>query len=361
MMDLRLIRFFFLAFCLFILSYHGYGQTCDSLQCNCEKGDMNPSGIMVGHNHPKGVFMFSYRYMNIQMKGSLVNTQSVSNDMIFQDYIMAPQTMSMDMHMFMAMYGITNKLSVMTMFNYNVNSMTMNMLPGTMQMQMNGMTMSDPNMTSMTTKSSGLGDVKVYAMYSIYNRLCHQLIISTGLSLPTGSIKLTGASSDMMYAGQRLPYMMQLGSGTYDILPGVTYLLKKDKYLWGTQVAGTYRPTNNSLGYSYGNELVLSNWLSYRALPWLSLSARAESYSIGNMYGCDPKLYVVMEPDSKPANFGGTRISGYAGLNIYLKKFAKSRISLEYGMPFYQNLNGPQMATRSMLFAGWAISLNQKN
>jgi len=356
MMDWGIVKLKLVLLLLSVHSFSGYSQSCDSLQCNCEKGDMNPSGIMVGHNHPKGTWMFSYRYMSMPMQDNLSGIQKVSNDMIFQNYIMSPKSMNMDMHMIMAMYGITNKLSVMTMFNYNVNSMNMTMLPGTMQMQMNGMTMSDKNATSMTTKTSGIGDIKLYAMYSLYNRSCHQLILGAGISLPTGSIKVNGDSKDMMYAGQRLPYMMQMGSGTIDILPGATYLLKKNKILWGTQVAGTIRPTNNSLGYSYGNDITATTWLSYRCLTWLSASARMEGYSIGNMVGRDPNLFEVMEPDAKSTNYGGTRASGYLGLNVYLKKFAKSRLSFEYGMPFYQNLNGIQLSTRSMLYAGWSVS-----
>jgi len=356
MMDATFTKLNFLILILFIQGFNSYGQTCDSTLCNCESGDMNPSGIMIGHNHPKGTWMFSYRYMNMQLGNNMAGTNKISDASVFQNYIMSPQSMNMDMHMLMAMYGITNRLSVMAMFNYNVQSMKMNMLPGTMQMNMNGMTMADMNATNMTTRTSGIGDTKLYATYLLLDKKNHQVMLSAGVNLPTGNIRLSGVSSDMMYSGQRLPYMMQLGSGTFDILPGVTYILKKNKFNWGTQVTGAIRPSYNSEGYCYGNELTANMWVAYRFLPWLSASARLEGYMIGNMYGRDPNLFEVMEPDSKPTNFGGKRVTSYAGLNIYFKKLANSRLSFEYGQPVYQNLNGIQLATRAGIYAGWVVS-----
>jgi hypothetical protein len=325
MMDAGVLRSGFLALLLVLINFNSYSQSCDSLQCNCEKGDMNPSGIMIGHSHPKGTWMFSYRYMNMQMRDNLSGMNKVSDDIIYRNYIMSPGRMSMDMHMIMAMYGITSRLSVMAMLNYNVLSMNMNMQPGTMQMQMNGMMMSNMDATSMTTKTSGLSDTKLYAMYSLLNGATHQLMLSAGVNLPTGSVRLKGDGMSML-PGQRLPYMMQLGSGTYDILPGITYLLNKGNVTWGTQVTGTIRTGYNSLGYAYGNELTVSTWGAYRFLPWLSASLRAEAYAANAIAGKDPALFEIMEPDAKASNYGGQRASAYAGFNIYLKKLANSRI-----------------------------------
>jgi hypothetical protein len=356
MMDSTRLRALFI-FMLGAWGFNSYSQTCDSLQsCCCEVSDMNPSGIMIGHTHPKGKWMLSYRYMNLFQNGSLSGTGKVTDDAIFANYIMAPQSMNMDMHMFMAMYGITNRLSLMAMLNYGVQSMNMNMLPGTMHMHMGNMVMSDLNSTHMTGKTSGVSDTKLYAMYDLIDRPFHKIIISAGLNLPTGNIQLNGDSKNMMYEGQRLPYMMQLGSGTYDILPGLTYLFNKRSLLFGTQLSGTIRPGYNVAGYSYGNEFNASIWIAYKFVPWLSASVRAEGNTIDRIYGRDPSLYEVMEPDAAAKNYGGQKLSGYGGLNFYFKKLANSKLSVEYGMPFYQRLNGPQLATRTILYAGWTIS-----
>jgi hypothetical protein len=355
MMDAGLLRIRGLVFLFILNNFLAIGQSCDSMQCCCDRIDLNPSGIMIGHRHSRGKWMFSYRYMNMQTKDNMSGTSKVNDDMVFQNYIMSPKNMNMDMHMVMAMYGITNRLSLMAMLNYNVLSMNMNMLPGSMQMQMNGMTMANMDATHMTTRTAGLGDTRVYATYSLIDKSIHQLIFSAGINIPTGSIQMKGDDKSML-PGQRLPYMMQLGSGTYDLLPGVTYLLRKETFTWGTQVTGVFRPGYNAVGYAYGNEVTATSWLAYRVLPWMSASARLEANCADVIYGKDPNQFEVMEPDSKSTNYGGKRASGYFGLNVYLKKFAGSKFSFEYGLPFYQNLNGTQQSMHSILYAGWGLS-----
>ena len=345
-------------------------QTCDSsmsVTCDCASKDLSPAGIMLGHEHPKGGWKISYRYMSMYSKGNATSTnaegdpiatKSVDDNYMFNYYLMSPQNMRMDMHMVMAMYGITNRLSVMAMFNYNIMTMNMNMLPGTMHMHMDGGTMvmtADDN-SSMRSHSSGFGDTKLYAVYSLVNKKIHHVILSTGLNLPTGSIRVKGASDDMMYANSRLPYMMQMGSGSVDFMPGVTYLLKANKFSFSTQVTTILR-TNNSLGYRLGNEYSLNIWGAYQWFPWISTSVRMEGNSVGIIVGKDASLYNV-EPAADPMSYGGENINGYIGLNFYLNKgFLKNnKLSVEYGMPLYEKFNGIQLMPRSTIYAEWMIS-----
>jgi len=39
----------------------------------------------------------------------------------------------------------------------------------------------------------------------------------------------------------RLPYPMQIGSGTFDLYPGLTYTGQRDQAGWGGQVLATIR------------------------------------------------------------------------------------------------------------------------
>ena len=48
------------------------------------------------------------------------------------------------------------------------------------------------------------------------------LHLTLGLSIPTGSIK--EGDRDVTGQSMRGPYSMQLGTGTFDLLPGVTWL-----------------------------------------------------------------------------------------------------------------------------------------
>ena len=57
---------------------------------------------------------------------------SVINDIQGLGYTMAPADMSMDMHMFSAMYAVNGKFSIMAMLPYIEKEMKMKMLTGMM-------------------------------------------------------------------------------------------------------------------------------------------------------------------------------------------------------------------------------------
>jgi len=307
---------------------------------------------MISHGHPKGGWMLSYSFMHMKMKDNLMGSTKVSDEKVFVDYLMSPQSMRMDMHMIMFMYGLTGRLSLMAMGSYINSSMDMNMLPGTMHMHGGSMEMAS-NSTNMNMTSSGFGDTKLWSIYKLLNGESSSLVISLGVNMPTGSISVDGGN-DPMFHGQRLPYMMQLGSGSVDFMPGLTYLKKSKKFAWSVQALSVLRPMDNKFGYHYGNEVNLNAWTAYQIRPFLSASLRAEGFNCGSVSGSDKKIYYAMEPDADPRNYGGTKLNLHAGLNFYLDKgiFKETKIGVEFGAPVYQKVNGIQLAYSHMLSAG---------
>lgn len=314
---------------------------------------------MLGHLHEKGGWKISYGYMNMAAEGNLSGIAKVDNDYILKYYSMSPQRMRMNMHMLMGMYGISDRFSIMLMLHYNTLSMNMKMLPESTHMHMHDSTMN--MMTPASTvdaksHSSGLGDTKLHFVYSMLNKKAHYLLLSGGINIPTGNIHIKGSPDDMMYGGKRLPYMMQLGSGSFDIMPGIIYLLNTGRTSFSVQFTSVIHPFYNSLGYHLGNEYTLNTWLAHRWFSWISTSIRTEANASGTIAGSDPGLSQTMEPAASPLCYGGRYANVYAGLNFYINKRIKnSKISFEYGLPFYQNLNGPQLSIKSSLTAGWLI------
>ena len=196
----------------------------------------------------------------------------------------------------------------------------MTALPGaTMMMDGVPMVMSDYS-ANMTTTSSGLGDTKLYAVYALVNKNVHHVLISEGFNIPTGSIKVNGKANDMMYPHTRMPYMMQLGSGSFDFMPGITYLLKQGKFSASVQVTSVLRPFNNSLNYHLGNELNGTAWAAYKWFPWMSTSLRTEENMVGKISGKDIVLTENMEPAAFARNYGGQYTTAFAGINFYINK-----------------------------------------
>ena len=96
-----------------------------------------PISIMGDHLHPKGEWMVSYRFMRMAMDGNRIGTDSVSAEEIATTVAnrfsgvagqpptlrVVPTEMRMDMHMFGAMYGVTDWLTLMGMAMYKDNEM----------------------------------------------------------------------------------------------------------------------------------------------------------------------------------------------------------------------------------------------
>ena len=221
-----------------------------------------PLGIMGDHRHHKGEFMFSYRFMHMDMQGSRVGSRRTSARQIVGtindpgQFMVAPTSMPMDMHMFGVMYGLSNKVTIMGMTSLVNNEMD--------HLIRNGRTF--------TTEASGLGDTTIGAMIGLLENGNHKIHWNLSLSLPTGS---TNERDDTpVLANAFLPYPMQLGSGTFDLLPGITYIGKQDQWRWGGQLSAVIRIGDNDQGYTLGDRFAATGWLSSDLSPQISTSLR---------------------------------------------------------------------------------------
>jgi hypothetical protein len=326
---------------------------CTELSC-CNGGhDPTPAAVMISHTHSKNEWMFSYKYMRMQMNDLLSETQTISKNDVFVNYLMSPDKMFMDMHMIMGMYGLNNRLTLMAMFNYNKTIMNMSMFTAAHHHAGSDTTMA---MTH-SMQTNGLSDFKCSMLYRLMDLPNYQLLFSAGVSFPLGSIAVKGASKDAMYPNRPYPYSMQLGSGTFDLLPCVNYLYQKSKFTSSIQISGIVRTHYNSMNYKLGNELTLHTWLSYQWLSFLSHSVRLEGHFADKISGYDSTLYAYNEPAANTANYGGKRLNIAFGTVAQFKKgfMKQNRFAFEYVMPIYQHLNGIQMKFNNTLSASWSI------
>lgn len=318
--------------------------------CCCSR-DLSPVSSMISHIHNKGEWMVSYRMMWMQMHGNYQDGKSIANSTLFNSYLMVPHQMQMQMHMLMGMVGVTNRLTLMAMLNFNNTKMTMQMP----EMQAHDHSHdehdghgSDGHGHDMHT--TGFGDTKIHAVYALISANNHQLIASLGASIPTGSITYTG--HDGMYANSRLPYAMQQGSGSVEALPAISYLYYKNKFSWGAQVGYNHRLHSNRIGYRLGNELYANAWAAYQLWDWLGLSGKVDGLNIASIRHKDLSLFDGMEPAANSKNYGGNVLSLSGGFNFFV---FKQRLSIEAGLPVYQRWNGIQMNRTVTLFAGWQM------
>ena len=304
-----------------------------------------PIGVKGDHLHKAEEWMFSYRYVQMNMKGNLDGSNSrsaaeITGTMMSPGpYMVAPLKMSMEMHMLGAMYAPNNTITFMAMLPFVNKEMDLVTRMG----------------AEFTTKTSGLGDLKVGALLDAFYSADrhHRIHVNLGLSLPTGSIDERDDTPAMAKA--KLPYGMQLGSGSYDLLPGLTYQAYSVNYNWGAQVLATIRTDNNDNGYRLANRYEASVWIARSWLSSLSSSLRLSHTSWGNIKGSDPDLNPMMVPTADTSAQGGERTDIAVGVNYLFERGALKgqRLAVEYSAPVYQKLDGPQMEMQNAITLGW--------
>jgi hypothetical protein len=291
------------------------------------KVDITPINVLGSHTHLAGEFMFGYRMTYQRWEGDLQGSREVDMMEVLDRYPVHHTFMDMYMHMFDVMYAPSDRWTVMAMTEY----MEMNMG----HMRRNGM--------MFTTHSEGIGDTEVTGLYNVLGDPRdgrHRLLINGGLSLPTGSI-------DKSFNGSQLEYMMQLGSGTFDFKPGLTYLGHADPWSWGAQAAGTIRVGENDRDYRLGDAYRLDTWGHYKVTEWFGPSLRMEWNQWGDIHGADTALNRLANPAFDPDLQQGRRLDFLGGLHFYAHKgrLKGLRFSAEGGAPIYQYLAGPNLKT----------------
>jgi hypothetical protein len=345
-----------LALCFYALTasaadeHAGHGQMNmgggDGQMMNMQMMNMGstPLGVMGPHSHMQGSWMFSYRFMRMDMDGNRDGSDRVSTNKVLKDYMVAPQSMTMDMHMLGAMYGVNDDVTIMLMVPY-------------LDAEMDHVTRTG---AKFTTKTNGIGDVKLSSLINLQKWNGGQLNFNAGISIPTGSID----EKDDTPAGanQHLPYPMQLGSGTYDLMPGLTYLGNNDTLSWGAQGVGTIRLSDNDNDYSLGDRFNLTTWIARDWTSQFSSSLRVNGEWWSNIDGSDRKLSPMapnMVPTADPDKRAGRRFDLLVGANFSPAAgwFAGQTIAAEFGAPVYQNLDGPQLETDWIVTVGWQLTL----
>ncbi|MDN3594127.1 transporter [Zunongwangia endophytica] len=288
-----------------------------------------PIGVMGDHVHHKGEWMFSYRYMNMDMEGLNKGSDGISQESVLNDYMVSPVSMDMNMHMLGAMYAPSDYFTLMVMANVIENDMQLINKMG----------------KSFTTSSSGFGDLKLSGMFKVYDQNQQSIHLTAGLSIPTGSIDQKDVTPMSAPMEMPLPYPMQIGSGTWDPKLAVTYLLQGQVLSFGSQVNGVLRLGENDHDYRFGNQLSWNNWIAAKLLNSLSVSARVEAKTVGEIDGSYEELNPMMVTTANTQNQGCQYLNSAFGANFYIPKgaFKNVRLGVEYTLPIYQDLNGIQL------------------
>ncbi len=313
--------------------------------------DHAPIGVMADHMHEQGEFMLSYRYMYMAMEDNRIGTDNVTPEFIVSNVPnrtgmpptlrVVPTEMTMQMHMIGLMYAPTDWLTLMGMGMIVTK-------------EMDHITFAGPSGTTQLgtfeTESAGIGDTSVSGLIRLTQEEHLNSHLKIGLSLPTGSIEREDEPLTPMNTRPtlRLPYAMQLGSGTFDLLPGFTISNRTHdgKFGGGAQYEGVIRLDENDEGYALGDRHKVTGWVQYAPDPSLALSLRLAAESIDKIEGFDPLIGAPIQT-ANPDFYGGDIVEAGAGVTFLVPdgQFKGYRFAGEVMVPLSRDLNGPQLET----------------
>ena len=324
------------------------GSNSDSLHMADSHG---PISIMSDHIHKSSEIMLSYRFNHMFMNKTMNGTKSLSINEVMSApnlasnglgrYMNSPISMSMDMHMFGAMYAPSNNLTFMIMTSYIEKEMTQQ------RMQMLGGERFEVN-------SSGVGDTRVSSLINLFNNKRTKAHLGVGLSIPTGSIDRRGNTP--VLSDIRLGYGMQNGSGTFDPFFILNNVSSFGKLKLGEQIFCKLRLLGkNSKGYEHGNNYRASFWMSYLWLKNISTSVNINYNFKRKMEGEDNEMNPRMSPIMDSKNSGHQKLNLGFGINIINhNKFLKNhRLGIEGIFPIFQRYRGIQMKETVKVVIGW--------
>jgi hypothetical protein len=250
--------------------------------------DNLPAGLMFAHTLDReGDFMAGYRYQHNRQAGGWLqgdHQRSISQagNQACPDYRFdsvtylptyngtcfgQPTDMTQSMHMLELMYAVNDRLTLMLMPQFMDMQMLMGSSPSHKQM-------------NMTSDTGVIGDTGAYALLTLFDTPNHHLHASLGGTAPTGNAGKRynhdiGASINSLANNYYMEYGMQVGSGSWDFKPSLTYSGKQDHWNWGGQIAGTKRmAAANSFGYRMGDVFEGSVWGGYSWSDWLANTLR---------------------------------------------------------------------------------------
>jgi hypothetical protein len=323
-------------------------------------------GILGGHVHNAGEWMIGYRSTFMDMDGNRSGSNRLSTaDVFAQGFLVSPTRMTMQMQMLHVMYAPSDEVTWMAMAPFK-------------RLKMDHVTATG---VPFTTQSEGIGDVSLTGFYTFYNaerkvfsgrlepgcgsktngdRWCNswdelrQAYFGLTMHFPTGSIDERDATP--MNTNAKLPYPMQLGSGTYDLEPSLTFQSVNETWAYGLTGKMLFHLGRNKHSYSLGDRFSASAWASRKLSDQFALDMRLDETIWGDVNGADPELNPMIVPTARPDLRGGNRLDFWLGTTFYVSEgtLKGNRLHVEFGVPLQQSLNGPQLETDWLFQTSWS-------
>jgi hypothetical protein len=204
-------------------------------------------------------------------------------------------------------------------------------------------TVVDGDTTVSTSHASGVGDLRLLGRYKFVATHAQNFSVQLGVKLPTGRFDQNFANGPQ--TGALLDRGLQLGTGTTDVLAGVSYFSRVGDRVGAFASALLDRPVaeradfrpSTSLGLNAGVRLLTTGWLT----PQLQVNTRFDGREGGGEgdYDNSGGTFVYLSPGATAEL--GERINAYVFVQV----------------PVYQHVNGLQLEPKWLLSTGISFKL----
>jgi hypothetical protein len=311
----------------------------------------------------------SYSYIRVEFNGFRNGTNNISDAALIgpangRTYPILQDAIIQEAHSFDFSFNLNEWVTVQMTVPYILQSSGHHAIVG-------GTAFSD-----FTIRSDGLGDIGVGGSFRVRSTQTQSIVLNAGLSIPTGSIREKGDTPSPGTQNQ-LPFTMQLGSGTWDMVIGAgyqgttgplgsTYTKPLGSVSWRLGAHGKIRTGMNSRGYRLGNRLIITTSVAAHPSPWFQPFVQLNTEISGKITGTDENFLgpIFPTPAADPNNFGGEKLIISTGTTISFSDLPEGKIFdmlrgqkivIEHGQPIYQSLNGPQARERWRGTINWSV------
>lgn len=315
-----------------------------------------PAGVMYAHALPRaGDFMIGYRTMYMRRDGDIVNgSKALSDGEIIAGACgaaacsAAGESMAHQMHMLDFMVAPTSWLTLMLMPSYVDQEMRLRALDGAVP---------DVHANHDHHATGGFGDTRFGPIVGLLHRDDYQANLALIVSAPSGDTSVRFRRDHQSERGF-VHYDMQLGSGTWDFVPALSFQGEHGRLRFGAQTSATLRMEEEGrTGYALGDEAQLTVWGGARLTDWLGVTLRALYTHQGRIHGRYDRPIVVRTPHDLPANSGGDLFDLGFGVAVGIPRgpFEGMQLSLEWIQPVAEDFRGDQLERTGTLAATWGM------
>ena len=295
-----------------------------------------PAGVKADFTIPAGEYYLGYRFFEEKFRGTLIGTNELFFDEILDVFSVAPLTHKRQTGELDVRFGLTDYVTM----EFSLPFMRNKMLNAT-------------DLLFFESSSRAIGDLSFRWLLNVLEMDEYRLTFTIGATAPTGQISRKGRTATSNLAV--LPYAMQGGSGSPDILLGGTFQLQNEVSSVGAQINSVLRVVDNNKNYRLGDRIDFSVWGAYNVYEWASISLRGFFEQWGDITGFDVRTDGLADPLANPFAQGGERVVMPIGINLYLRegRAAGHRLSVEFYYPVHEDLNGPQLSSDRTLVVSW--------